>query len=137
MSTPATLTATQRAWPSRQFIRVGTSSNGRREAMATPCQPFWPGDLQVRQAGGGEGLAWKLALLALDLLQAQDIGRLLVDEAGDLLGAEADGVDVPGGDTKAHGLALEGSGVEPEKKNAPAHRRWGESLVSHAATGRG
>jgi hypothetical protein len=45
-----------------------------------------PGDLQVRQAGGGEGLAWKLALLALDLLQAQDIGRLFVDEAGDLLG---------------------------------------------------
>ena len=42
ISTPATLTATQRAWPSRQFIRVGTSSIGRREAMATPCQPFWP-----------------------------------------------------------------------------------------------
>jgi hypothetical protein len=61
------------------------------------------GDLQVRQAGGDEGLAWKLGLLALDLLQAQHVGPLLVDEAGDLLGAQADGVDVPGGDTEAHG----------------------------------
>ena len=54
-------------------VQGAASSIGRREAMATPCQPFWPRDLQVRQAHGHEGVARELALLALDLLQAQDV----------------------------------------------------------------
>jgi hypothetical protein len=64
------------------------------------------GDPHMRQAHGGEGLPGELGLLTLDLLQAQDVGRLFVDEARDLLGAQADGVDIPGGDTKAHGVGL-------------------------------
>ena len=72
--------------------------------MATPCQPFWPLICQVRQAHLDEGLARELALLALDLLQAQHVRRLLGDEAGDLLGAQADGIDVPGGESQTHGV---------------------------------
>ncbi|MDB5451785.1 MAG: hypothetical protein JWO33_363, partial [Caulobacteraceae bacterium] len=40
----------------------------------------------MRQAHLDEGLAGELALAALDLLQAQDVGRLLGHEAGGLLG---------------------------------------------------
>ena len=57
----------------------------------------------MRQAHVDEGLNRELASLALDLLQAQNVGRGLLDEAGGLLGAQADGVDVPGADTQAHG----------------------------------
>ena len=46
------------------------------------------GDLDVRQADGLEGRARELRLLALDLLQAQDIGRLLID-SGELTLPEA------------------------------------------------
>jgi len=60
------------------------------------------GDLDVFQAHGLEGLARELAVLAFDFLHAQDVGRLFVDEPGGLFGAEADGIDIPGGDTKAH-----------------------------------
>jgi len=51
---------------------------------------FLTRDLDVRQAHGLEGLARELTLLALDLLHAQDVGGLLIDEAGGLLGAQAD-----------------------------------------------
>src|SRR5690606_40373150 len=39
----------------------------------------------------------KLLLAALDLLEAQHVARLLFEEAGDLIDAQADGIDVPGG----------------------------------------
>jgi hypothetical protein len=56
----------------------------------------------VRQPHLDERLAGEFPLAALDLLQAQDVGRLLSDEAGGLLGPQADRVDVPGADSKAH-----------------------------------
>ncbi len=60
--------------------------------MATPCQPFWPlifrwGRPMSMKAWGGE-----FPFLALDLLHAEHVGRLLGDEAGGLFGAQADGV---------------------------------------------
>ena len=49
-----------------------------------------------------ESAARKLVGGAFDLLQHQDIGRAFGDEAGDLVDAQADGVDVPGGEAKGH-----------------------------------
>ena len=64
-----------------------------------------------------ERLVGKLVLLALDLLQAQHIGRLLFDEALDDGHAQADGIDVPGSD-RNHAGAL---GRLPRRsKHAPA-----------------
>ncbi len=57
----------------------------------------------MRQAHVDEGVQRELPLAALDLLQAEYVRRLLLDEAGDLLGAQADGIDVPGAEAKAHG----------------------------------
>jgi len=42
ISTPAIRAETQRACFSRQTSSAGASSIGRREAIATPCQPFCP-----------------------------------------------------------------------------------------------
>jgi hypothetical protein len=63
------------------------------------------GDLQVRQTGLNEGRDGELALAALDLLQADHVGRRFAGEAGHLRGAQADGIDVPGGESEAHGLS--------------------------------
>jgi hypothetical protein len=45
-----------------------------------------------------ERLVRELRLLALDLLQAQDVRAVLGKEAYDLIDPQADRVDVPGGD---------------------------------------
>ncbi len=68
-----------------------------------PVPALLPGDPQVRQAHLGKGLGRELAGLAFYLLHAQHVGRLFAHEAGGLFGAQADGVDVPGADTQAHG----------------------------------
>src|SRR5690606_28329442 len=57
--------------------------------------------LPVDGAGGvadclGRGVR-ELLFAALDLLEAQHVGRLLFEEAGDLIDAQADGIDVTGG----------------------------------------
>jgi hypothetical protein len=44
------------------------------------------GDPQVRQAGVDERRGRELALAALDLLQAEHVGRRLLGESGHLLG---------------------------------------------------
>jgi hypothetical protein len=49
-------------------------------------------------AGALEGVVGEKMLGALDLLQAQHVGPLLAEEAKDLLDAQADRIDVPGGD---------------------------------------
>jgi hypothetical protein len=74
-------------------------------------------DLQVRQAHGLEGRPGELVLQAFDLLQAQDVGPALGDEAGDLIGAQADRVNVPGGDTK-HGISAVPAGGERPRRRA-------------------
>ncbi len=61
------------------------------------------GEMLVSQRA--ERLVGELVLLALDLLQAQHIGRLLFDEALDDGHAQADGIDVPGSD-RNHGQRL-------------------------------
>ncbi len=62
-----------------------------------------PGDPDVGQAHVHKGLSGKFGLAAFDFLQAQHVRRLLRDEAGRLFCAQADGIDVPGADSKAHG----------------------------------
>jgi hypothetical protein len=62
----------------------------------------------MRHAHLGEGVTGELVLQAFDLLQAQDVGPALGDEPGDLLDAQADGVDVPGGDAQGHAALLAG-----------------------------
>ncbi|RIV75738.1 hypothetical protein D2V04_15790 [Pelagerythrobacter aerophilus] len=49
-----------------------------------------------------QGLGRELALLALDLLQTEHVGRLFAQDAFDLGKTQADGIDVPGGD-REHG----------------------------------
>src|SRR5690606_15769736 len=52
----------------------------------------------------------ELLLAALDLLQAQHVGRVLADEAFDLRDPQADRIDVPGGDRDhAGGIGTEGA----------------------------
>ncbi len=92
----------RRPWPrrsgrglSRQTSSGAASSIGRREAMATPCQPFWPAILMCGRPTSSKACTRELALLALDLLHAHDVRGLLVGETSDLLGAQALGVDVP------------------------------------------
>ncbi len=94
-------------------------------------------DLQVRQAHVGEGLDGELALPALDLLQAQDVGGLFGHEAGDMIGAKAHRIDVPGAEAKAHRpnigvscarrLRLESpaSAPGPQEKRPASNRRPG------------
>jgi hypothetical protein len=55
------------------------------------------------QAHGLKGLGRKLAVLTFDFLQTEDIRGLFGDKAGDLVKAQADRIDVPSGETKAHG----------------------------------
>jgi len=55
------------------------------------------------QPHGLKGLSGKLAVLTFDFLQTEDIGRLLGDKASDLVEPQADRIDVPSGETKAHG----------------------------------
>jgi len=66
-----------------------------------PVRALLSGNPEVRQAGVHKGLAGKLGLLALDLLHAQDVGRILRDEFLNLLGPQADRIDVPGGEVEA------------------------------------
>ncbi len=89
-------------------------------------------DAQVRQAHLDEGAGRELSLPTLDLLQTDHVRRLLPDEAGDLLTAEADGVDVPGAEAKAHRITIAAN-------KAPGRRSAGRAykVVSHAAAGRG
>src|SRR5699024_3970521 len=47
-------------------------------------------------------------LRALGLLEAQHVRRDLMEEAAHLLDAQADGIDVPGGDGEAHARFLTG-----------------------------
>jgi len=70
------------------------------------------GDLQVRQPGVDEGRSRKLALAALDLLQTQHVGRRLKGEANHLLGPQAYGIDVPGGESQVHAQ-------DPAQKSRP------------------
>jgi hypothetical protein len=56
----------------------------------------------MRQAHLFEGGARELIRRAFDLLQHQNVGSPFGDEPGDLIDAQADGVDVPGGEAKGH-----------------------------------
>ena len=84
---------------------AGSSDRG---VHGHPMPALLSGDLQVRQAHLPEGVHRELALAALDLLQAQHVGGLFLDEAGGLFGAQADGVDVPGADSQTHRGLLAG-----------------------------
>jgi hypothetical protein len=61
-----------------------------------------PARHHVPVAGGGEDLGRDLLDRALAFLQAQDIRRLLGQEFHDKVGAQSDGVDVPGGKREGH-----------------------------------
>jgi hypothetical protein len=95
----------------------------RRDVAGIPFsqKSRWPGVLQrqLRQdrdavvallpprhhvpvACGGEDLGRDLVDRALAFLQAQDIRRLLGQEFHDKVGAQPDGVDVPGGKGEGH-----------------------------------
>ncbi len=59
-----------------------------------------------------ERLARKQLVGGLGLLQAQDVGLHLGKEPGDVVGPQADGIDVPGNQAKGHGgLAWVGRGT--------------------------
>jgi hypothetical protein len=60
-------------------------------------------DRLVRPAGSGDLLTRKLLVEALDLLQAQDVGLHIAQEAEHQPQAQADGIDVPGSDGDGHG----------------------------------
>ncbi len=61
---------------------------------------FLPMDRDVFVSQGAYRLVGELMLLALDLLEAQHVGRLFGQEAFDLRQAQPHRIDVPGGDRK-------------------------------------
>src|SRR4051812_9344496 len=94
-----------------------------RVALAAEAHAVDVGEREAREdrdavvallAGVGDlGIAVRAQLLqreaivgALRLLQAQDIGRFLLEKAADLLDAQADRVDVRGGDAEVHGARV-------------------------------
>ncbi len=85
-------------------LRTRLERKARSDGDAMPA--LLAADRQMRQAHLHKGLARKLALLALDLLQAQYVRRLFGDEARHLVDAQPHRVDVPGGEAKAHGILL-------------------------------
>jgi hypothetical protein len=56
------------------------------------------------EAERGEDIERQLLDRGFRLLQAEHVGRVLAQEAGDGLGAQPDRVDVPGGDAERHGI---------------------------------
>ena len=74
-------------------------------------------------------LGRKLVRLALDLLQAEHVDVLLAQHARDLVDAQADRIDVPGGDGN-HGSRI-GSAPPPYNHNKkPSHRgHWCEGSL--------
>ncbi len=56
----------------------------------------------------GKDVGGDLVDRALAFLQAQDVGGFLAHQPGDEVGAQADGIDVPGGDRKGHALLSQG-----------------------------
>ena len=70
-------------------------------------------DHEVGQAHGLKGFGRELAILTFDLLQTEDIGSLFGDKARDLVEPQADRIDVPSGDTKAHGKGPRAGGSSP------------------------
>ena len=84
-------------------------------------------DPQVWKTSIGEGPDRKLGLSALDLLQAENVGGMPLDEASHMVGAQADRVDVPGSDPQAHGgeSSARFGDVEPppssRRDKAPIH----------------
>ncbi len=63
----------------------------------------------------------KLAVHALGFLEAEHVGTVLRDEAGDRLDPQADGIDVPGGDRQAHAGPRGGATIEAagRRRKAP------------------
>jgi hypothetical protein len=52
--------------------------------------------MDMRIAHGPEGVIGEQLVLALDLLQAKDVGLEIIEETFDETDAQANGVDVPG-----------------------------------------
>src|SRR4029079_16115903 len=59
-------------------------------------------DENVIVAAPAKGLVGEELLAALDLLQAEDIGRVRIEKGADEIDAPAHGIDVPGGDGEGH-----------------------------------
>ena len=68
---------------------------------AWPFESF-PEYLDVLEAQTPQALHRKAALDALDLLQAENVGPEALDEAGDQVDPQPNGVDVPGGELELH-----------------------------------
>ena len=99
------------------------------------------GDLQVRQAGVRRtprvGNSPSRHLISC---RQSTSGAASRDEARHLFGAQAHGVDVPGGKSQAHGCsdsAVWGSSGSGKKTPGRLAERPGVEVVSHAAAGRG
>src|SRR5436853_6377117 len=69
-----------------------------RDAMI----PLLPVERRVRVAEAAEALHRKRVVRALRLLQADHIRPHRLDESRDQVDAQADGIDVPGGDREGH-----------------------------------
>ena len=83
--------------------------------MATPLKPFCPCQIAVI-AGRAISPIGKAVVVALDLLQADDVGLLLVEIFDQPRQARADAVEVVGDDLHGSGLAgHSGKGRQTEK----------------------
>ena len=87
-----------RAWPSRQKSWTPVSRNGSFRQHRDPVIGLLAVDRLVDIAQLAEGLRREQAVLHLGLLQAQHVGLLVPQEAGDQGQPEAHRIDVPGGD---------------------------------------
>ena len=97
-------------------VQGGGVVEGKSRDDSHPVRALLAADAHVRVAGSLELGPGEFPFPALDLLEAQDVRVLLARETDHLLGAEADGVDVPGGESQAHG----GFPVRPRKTRPEA-----------------
>ncbi len=108
-----------------QNLCRGRSVSGRsRASNAVIAGLTAHGDVLVADFGEND-FARKLLVPAFDFLQAKDVGHGLGEEARNKPEAQADGIDIPAGDSKHHA----------HKKSAQLRRRLG-ALRFHACAGR-
>ncbi len=127
------------AFPAQAQVRCFVQGQATGDGDAMPA--LLAADLQVRQAHLFEGAHRKLVVGAFDFLQQQDVGGALGHIAGDLIDAQANRVDVPGGQAKGHAPAIAGVGkvaqkTPPKKARPPKNARPPKKRPAKGQAGR-
>src|SRR5471032_309005 len=98
-----------------------------------------PVDRGMRITKARETLERKGVVRAFGFLQAQHVGSCGFQEFGDQIDAQADGIDIPGGDFEGHGPNLRRLGRICQRSGRVVpdqFRYWVKSILNKAGSGR-